>query len=402
MAIFVYRAKTEQGLMQSGHVEARDLQAATRVLEDNGLTIIELSLESDIPFYARNIKIFQKVKVKDIVVFSRQLSLMVSSGIVLVDALRIVNYQVNDKYFQVILRDVYTTVDSGVQFSRAIARYPNVFSSFYVEMVRAGEVSGNLDNVLGYLADYTERMYHIRRKIRGAMMYPLFVLIVFTVIGLGVFLFIIPRLTGLLTSRGQDVPFLTQLMLDMSSLLQNYWYLLLALVAGGILLFWHLIHTPHGKKEFDKVKFDIPVVKQIVTYVNAHQFLESMFILIRGGVPIAQSLAISSNIVGNTVYKEIISNAKVKITQGESIAPVLASHKVVPPLLSQMFAIGEETGKIDDVLESLSQFYEQELTDSLEGLSSIIQPVMIVVLGIGVFIFMISVLLPIFSSVQST
>lgn len=401
MAIFVYRAKTNHGIMQSGHVEARNLQTATRILQDNGLTIIDLSLESDVPFYARNIKVFQKVKVKDIVIFSRQLSLMVSSGIVLVDALRIVNQQVSDKYFQTILQDVYATVDSGVQFSRAIARYPNVFSSFYVEMVRAGEVSGSLDTVLGYLADYTEQMYHIKQKLRGAMMYPIFVFVVFIVIGLGIFLFIIPKLAGLLTGRGQDVPFLTQLMLDMSTFLQNYWYVLLALTAGALLFFWHFIHTPHGKKVFDKVKFDIPIVRRIVTYVNVHQFLESMFILIRGGVPIAESLAISSNIVGNSVYQEIIGNAKTKITQGESIAPVLASYKVVPPLLSQMFAVGEETGKIDDVLESLSRFYEQELTDSLEGLSSVIQPILIVILGVGVFIFMVSVLLPIFTGLQT-
>ncbi len=402
MAIFLYEAKTQDGAIQKGRVEARDINFASRILqEEHSLIIVDIFPEESVPFYSKNIKAFQKVKAKDLIIFSRQLSLMVSSGVTLVEAVKIISSQTKSKYFITILQDIGASIDGGAQFSEALSSHEDVFSHFYIEMVKAGELSGSLDTVLEYLADYTEQTYHTNKKIKGAMTYPAFVIGTFILIGLAVFLFIIPQLASLLTESGQELPILTKIMLGMSELMISYWYLMLIGFLGFSIGATRFLKSKEGKQIFDRVQLRIPIFKDIFTYINVFKFLESLSILIKGGVHIADALNISSRIVGNTVYKEIILEARKRVIQGEGIAPTLASYEVLPPLLSQLFAVGEKTGSIDSILENLSSFYRQELSDIIDNITSIIQPILIVFLGAGVFIFMISVLIPIYSSVST-
>ena len=399
MAIFFYRAKTTDGKLQRGKVEARTQEQATKVLQDKNLVILELFLESDVPFYARSLTI-SRLKVKDLVIFSRQISVMVSSGVSLLDAVNIMSSQTDNAYFRGALQDVASSIDSGMQLSESLSKHPDIFSPFYIEMVRAGELSGGLEAVLLYLADYTEETYRTKRKVQGAMTYPAFVIAVFLIIGIAVFVFIIPRLAGLITENGEELPFITEIMLTISDILKGYWYALLGLVVVASGLFISFFRTPKGKLFFDELLLKIPIISRIAVYINVNQFLNSMHILIRGGIPIAESLRISSNVVGNSVFKNVIEDVRQRVIEGSRIAPVLATHEVVPRLLTRMFSAGEETGKLESILSNLADFYGQELSEILENVSSIIQPILIVFLGAGVFIFMVSVLLPIYNAMQ--
>ena len=402
MAIFLYRAKTaDGGKTQRGQVEARTIEQATQILQDKNLVIIDLFRESEIPFYAKNIKFFQRVTTKDLVIFSREVSVMVSSGVSLLDSINIITDQTTSQYFRTALKDVASSIDSGMQFSEALGKYPDIFSPFYIEMVKAGEISGSLESVLLYLADYTEENYRVKKKVKGAMTYPAFVIVVFVAIGLGVFIFIIPQLVSLIAERGEELPALTKIMMGISDLLRGYWY---ALLGGFIVitaLIVNFIKTPNGRVLFDKALFKMPIISRVVMFINVNQFLESMHILIKGGIPITESLRISSNVVSSSLYKDMIEDIRKQVVEGNRMAPVLATYEeIVPPLLTRMFSAGEETGKLVNILESLSKFYGEELAEILDNVSSIIQPILIVCLGAGVFIFMISVLMPIYSAMQ--
>ncbi len=401
MAIFLYRAKPiSGGKIQKGKIEANTIEQATHILREQNLIIVDLFQESDIPFYAKNIKVFQKIAVKDLVIFSREVSVMVSSGISLLDSINIIKDQTDNQYFRVSLEDVAHSIDGGMQFSEAIAKHPGIFSSFYIEMVKAGEASGSLESVLLYLADYVEENYRLRRKLKGAMTYPVFVITIFTAIGLGVFIFIIPNLVDLIVERGGELPFLTEMMMNISNFLRGYWYLLLGGFIAIVGTLMHFISTKNGKIFFDKFLIKVPIIGKIIILTNVNQLTESMYILIRGGIPIAESLRIASNVVSNTLFKDALENTRQKVIEGNRIASSFAVYDIIPPLLTRMFSAGEETGKLETILESLAQFYKDELSDILENVSSIIQPILIVVLGIGVFIFLISVMLPIYSAMQ--
>lgn len=402
MAVFLYRAKSlkDKGKISRGKIEAPTMETAIEILRNQDLVIVDLFEEADIPFYAKNIKVLQKVAIKDIVIFSREVSVMVSSGISLLDSISIIKDQTSSQYFRSALEDVANSIDGGMQFSEAIEKHKDIFSPFYVEMVRAGELSGSLEAVLLYLADYVESSYRVKRKVRGAMIYPLFVIVVFIGFGGGLLIFIVPNLVNLILERGGELPFITSLVLDFSDLLRGYWYLIL----GGLIVvvgaFVNFIRTENGRIIFDKYLLRMPIIGNIIILTNINQLIESMHILIKGGIPIAESLRISASVVGSTVFKDILNNTRNKVIEGNRIAPVFASYDVMPPLLSRMFSAGEETGKLESILESLHAFYQDELSEILENVSSIIQPILIVMLGVGVFIFILAVLLPVYNSLQ--
>ena len=397
MPSFLYRAKTKQGETRQGRVEASNVSTATQTLQNNGLIVIDLQLERSLAFYARNLALFDRVSSKDIAVFSRQFASLISAGVPMTSSLSILTSQIRNKRLRAAMADISSSVSSGTSLSAAMSEYSKIFSQFYIQLVKAGEVSGNLDKSMLFLADHTERSYKTYHKVKSALTYPIFVIILFIAIFLGMFLFIVPNFVGILTEQGADIPFLTQVMITISDLVKGYWFV--PLIALGVGL--RFVFTPQGRMLWDRVQLRIPVLGRIFIYSNIFRFAESFFILVRGGVPLVEALGITEKIVTNHIYQDIIKDVKEGVTRGKSIAPIFAIHPEVPSMVSQMIAIGERTGKVDGMTEHLAKFYEEELNDLIDTATSLIQPVLIVFLGLGVFLFLLGVLLPIYNTLGS-
>jgi type IV pilus assembly protein PilC len=401
MPIFLYEARTREGGQQKGRVEARDSDAAADILQSHDLVILSLQPESATPIFARELKFFQRVSTKDLAAFSRQLSVLFQSDVPLVESLNTLASQTTSDYLKDALRDVASSVDSGTTFSDSLARYEDIFSNFYVQMVKAGEASGKLDEVLTYLADHTERSHYTNSKIKGAMAYPVFVLVAFSFVGVGMLIFVVPQLTSILTQSGAELPLITRIIIGLSTFFQDFWYAILGLLIAGGFGLWRFLNTQDGTAFWDKLQLQIPVFGRIFSNVYIYRFTESLAMLIRGGVPIAEALSISGNIVGNTVYKEMIHEARDRVVQGEEIAPVLSNYPEMPKLVTQMISVGEQTGKLEGILDNVSKFYEQEVTTSVDSITSLIEPILIVILGLGVMGLVLGILLPIYNTVNT-
>ena len=373
------------------------MSVAIETLQNNGLIVIDVKPEKSLAFYAKSISILNKVGYKDIAVFSRQFASLIGAGVPMTTTLSILTTQVRNKRLRNAMADISSSVSSGTSLSAAMSEYSDIFSSFYIQLVKTGEISGNLDKTMLFLAEHTERSYKTYHKIKGALTYPVFVIILFIAIFLGMFLFIVPNFVDILTQQNADVPFLTQVMITISDLIKGYWFVPLIFLAVGL----RFVFTPQGKSFWDKIQIKIPVLGRIFIYSNAFRFAESFFILTRGGVPLVESLSITEKIVSNHIYQDIITDVKEGVMRGKAIAPTFAAHPEMPLMVSQMIAIGERTGKLDSMTEHLAKFYEEELNDLIDNATALIQPIIIVFLGIGVFLFLLGVLLPIYSTFSS-
>lgn len=401
MPIFEYEARTVKGRTQTGRVEAGDEEAAADILQGHNLLIISLDSAESQPFYTRRIGFFDRVSGKDLSIFSRQLSVLFEADVPLISSLHTLADQTSNHRFREAILDVATNVDGGTPFSEALGKYSDIFSNFYVQMVKAGEASGKLDEVLGFLAIHTEREYHTNSKIKGAMMYPAFVISAFLIVAVLMLFFVVPQLLGILTQSDAELPIMTRVVIAASDFTQNYWHISLVTLAAVAVGLWKYLKTPHGQEEWQKLQLRIPVVKKLVQNVYVFRFAESFSMLISGGVPVARSLEITANIVGNVVYHDIIKEAQERVTRGEDIASTLARHSEIPKLVSQMVAVGERTGKLDSILDNIARFYEEEVDTSIDNITSLIEPVLIVVLGLFVGLLVASVLLPIYSGISS-
>jgi type IV pilus assembly protein PilC len=394
---FNYQARTPKGEIQTGTVEASSQEAALALLQKHKLFITFLSKAEARPFYARKVKLFERVSKKDMVTFSRQLSLMFKSKIPLVEALQVLAGQTKKLSFREKILTLSEDVKGGTPFSQALARYPKLFSSFYVSMVKSGEASGTLSESLDYLADHLEREYHLFSKIKGAMIYPLLIVVVMIGVLVVMMFFVIPNIGAVLTETGQELPFLTKVVIASSEFSRSWgWLLALGLVALLVLIFRYF-QTPAGKKLGDRTMLRLPLVGPFLKMIYVSRFAENLSTLISGGLPITQALEITAEIVDNHVYRTIVFQTKDEVSKGKSISSVLAKHPdAFPPILTQMVTIGEKTGTLDKSLMNVVVFYRKELERSIDTLLSVLEPVLIIFLGLIVAGLMASVLMPLY------
>jgi type IV pilus assembly protein PilC len=394
---FNYQARTQKGEVQTGIVEASSKEAALNLLQGHGLVITLLEKSEEVPFYAKKIKFFERISQKDIVNFSRQLSLMFKSRIPLIQALQTIAEQTKNSSFREKITTISQEVEGGTPFSQALSHYPKLFSSFYVSMVRSGEASGTLSESLGYLADHLEREYFLLSKIKGAMIYPILILVV--VIGVLVMMiyFVIPQLSTVFETSGQELPLLTKIVLALSTLARKFGWLLLILFVGLVIAFFRYIKTPAGKRVWDKTLLRIPLIGSFLKMIYLSRFAENLSTLVRGGLPISQALEITSDIVGNQTYREVIFEIRDEVRRGEKISGQLKEHpELFPPILAQMVMVGEKTGTLDQSLMNVVEFYQKEINRSIDNLLSILEPVMVLFLGLIVAVLMAAVLMPIY------
>lgn len=394
---FNYQARTESGKIQAGVIEASSAEKAISVLQGYGLYVTVLQEAGEAPFYTRSIKFFGRISLKDRVLFSRQLSIMFSAKVPLVESLQTLASQTKNPNFREKILSISKDIEGGTAFSLAIAKYPGLFSLFYIAMVRSGEASGKLSEVLSYLAEHLEREYHLTGRIRGAMVYPAIVLvIVLIVLGVMVF-FVIPQLTLVLQDLGTDLPVHTRIAMSLFGFLKEWVWVfifILLLLVGALVWFYK---TEKGKNFFDRTALKIPIIGPLLKLIYLTRFAENLTTLISGGLPIAECLEITGGIVGNSLYREAIFRTRDEVRKGKSISQVLAYYpEIFSAVFTQMTLVGERTGTLNQSLMSLVSFYEKESARGIENLLAALEPLVILFLGGIVGAVMAIFLLPIY------
>jgi type IV pilus assembly protein PilC len=398
MPSFSYSAINAQGTELAGEIQAADLGAAQAALRGNGLLaqwVEELKAPSSKAGGSSLGK--KKVESKSLQIFSRQFATMIEAGLSVVTALVILEQQTDDKALGPVIDDIRERVESGALLSEALAAHPAVFSRLYVAMVEAGEAAGVLDTVLDRVAIQIEKEERIKRRIKGAMMYPSVVLVFATLVMTGMLMFLVPIFVKIFATLGGDLPILTQYVLHASNALRGYWFIIFPVVGGTIWGFFRWKKTEAGRKSWDRFKLRIPMqIGSVVRKVAMARWSRTLSTLIASGVDIMRALEITAQTAGNWVVEEETMNLRVRVQEGSSIAQPLIDSDVFPPMVSQMMKIGEETGELEKMLSKVADFYEDEVDASVAALTSIIEPLMMVGVGCMVGIIIISMYLPMF------
>jgi type IV pilus assembly protein PilC len=397
---YKYKARNQAGLLQEGIVEASTMSNASALLQRHNLIVVALDPQKENNPLKGLSRLWEGVSGKEFVIFSRQMAVMVEAKVPLLSALQGIIEQTENPYFAGILSAVLADVDEGKSFSEALRRHAGVFSDLYINMVQSGEISGNLQQSLESLADNIEKNYILTQKIKGVLYYPAFILSAFFLVGFLMLTFVIPKLTEMLKETDAKLPITTQVLIWTGSFMQHYWWAVLIMIAAAVAGFVYYVRTDDGEKEFDIISLKIPLVGKVLKYVYLARFAENLSTLVRSGIPIVSALQITGRVVGNIVYEGHISEAADKVKTGGSMSEVLSQKKDFPSIMTQMIKVGEETGKLDTTLDTMAKFYSREADQIVSNLSAIIEPVLIVILGIGVGTLVFSIIIPIYNIAQ--
>lgn len=383
----------------TGVVEAADQQAAMASLRKQELHPLVVKAENNFNLLSRFSR-GKKVKVKDLAIFTRQLSTMISAGVPLNRSLNTLQAQTNNKHFKQVIMNISKDVEGGKPLADSFSKYPRIFSEVYVNMVRAGEAGGILDEILKRIATQVEQDSSMRKKIKSAMMYPMVILTITVVAFFGIMIFIIPKLSKIIKDlAGPDtpLPIYTQVLLDASNFMQHNAILILIVTIVLVFLIRRYINTPKGKYQFHYFLLRVPILKVVIMKIAIARFARTFASLMAAGVGVLEALQVTGGAIGNKVIEKELADAATAVKNGKQLSQPLTNSKYFPPIVSQMLAVGEETGQIDTILVKVADFYEEEVETTIDGLSSIIEPLMIVVLGSIVGLIAASVMGPITS-----
>ncbi len=396
---FTYKAlRTKDNESVSGTIEASNRQAALSALSKQGLHPLLVTEQKNQT--KRQVGFGKRVKTTDMVIFTRQLSTMISAGVPIARGLATLQDSSNSPYFKQVLGKITKDIESGTQLGDAFAKYPNIFDDVYVNMVRAGEEGGILDEILKRLALQVEQNASMKKRVKSAMTYPTVILTITVIAFFGIMFFLMPKISKILTDLGgpnAKLPSYTQALLDISSFSRKYAYIILPAFVLVVWLVKRYISTPKGKYNFHALMLRTPVVKNIITKVAIARFSRTFASLMSAGVGVLDSLAVTGGAIGNKVIEKELADAALEVKNGKQLSEVLSRSPHFPKIVPQMLAVGEETGSTDTVLVKVAEFYEEEVTVAIDGLASVIEPVMIVFLGAGVGLIAASVMGPIAS-----
>ena len=400
---FSYKVKTQNGEIIEGKIEARDESVAVDTLQNKGYLILSIEqLEGDIFSIDLN-KYFQKPSNKDIVIFTRQLSTLIDADMPLAEGLRTLARQFEKPTLRKIISEISDDVEGGSALSSALSVHPQYFSSFYIKLVQSGEVSGKLHEALLYLANHLERSQEINSKIKGALAYPAFVVFALIVVTGIMVVYVLPQLLAIFKDVGaNDLPLTTRMLIWVTTFVNNYLYYLFTLIFGSLFLGWRYIKTSEGRVVFDNFKINMPGLGTVVRNLYLARISESLSTLIKSGIPILDAIHITSDLVGNANYQKILLDAEDSVRGGGNISDVLSRYKEIPPLMSSMIAIGEKTGKLDFMLEHISKFYKSESDTTIDNIATLIEPILVLILGVAVAVLVSAILLPIYNLVNVT
>jgi type IV pilus assembly protein PilC len=396
VAAFAYSAIAADGLAQAGEIHAPNPDAAREQLRIRGLLAERLEeLPASGEEGARTA--FKKVKPKTLQIFSRQFATMIEAGLNVVSSLVILEEQTDDEYFASVVKEIRADVEGGLLLSQALGRHPKIFSRLYVSMVEAGEAAGILDTVLDRVAFQIEKETQIRRRVKGAMIYPTMVMIFATLVLIGMLLFLVPIFVKIFAELGGQLPKLTQIVVGASNLMRGDWYIIFPVAIAGGYGLRKLKRTEQGRRVWDRTKLRIPMrIGDTVRKITMARFSRTLSTLVAAGVDIINALEITGQTAGNSVVEEALADVREQVHQGVPIAQPLIESDVFPPMVSQMVKIGEETGELEKMLGKIADFYEDEVDAAIQSLTSIIEPVMMIAVGLMVGVIIISMYLPMF------
>ncbi|MDB4992014.1 MAG: Type secretion system domain, type pilus assembly protein PilC [Parcubacteria group bacterium] len=395
--LFNYHALDPDGHEREGTVEALSMDVAVGTLQRRGLIVSSIEPAAKKSPLSIEISIFKQVSNKEVVILSRQIATLFEAQVSALRIFRLLASEVDNKHLSEILTQVADDLQGGSPISKAMARHPKVFSKFYVNMVRSGEESGKLSETFGYLADYLDRTYEVVSKAQNALIYPAFVIGVFVIVMVLMLTIVIPKISSILTESGQAIPLYTQIVIGTSNFLVHYGlFILIALVIGAVFLFRYL-QTPTGKLFFDSFKLDVPYIGDLYQKLYLSRISDNFATMLISGVPVVEAVEITASIVGSATYERILADTGEAVKGGSSISDALARHPEIPGIMTAMIKVGEETGELGNILSTLAKFYQREVSQAVDTLVDLIEPLMIVLLGLGVGTLLASVLIPIYN-----
>ena len=396
---YAYKVRDRQGKLVTGSLEADSVSIVAGKLRQMGY--VPVSIESgESKRMERELKIpyfSGRIKLKEVAVFSRQFATMINSGLTLLRSLSILSEQTSNKELARIIGEVRRDVERGSSLSAALAKHPKAFSRLYVAMVRSGETGGSLDTVLTRLATTIEQQVELRRKVKSAMTYPVVVGIIVVLILIAMLLFVVPMFKGMYKDLNAKLPAPTLVLLTVSNILKKFFPLVFVGAGVGVWSLKRYVNTPAGRRRYDAFKLKAPVFGQLAHKTALARFSRSLAALVRSGVPILDALEIVSDTAGNVIVADAVADTQAAVKAGDSLARPLEAHPVFPPMVVQMIAVGEETGALDELLEKIADFYDSEVEATVEALTSLIEPLLIVVMGVAVGGMVIALYMPMFS-----
>jgi type IV pilus assembly protein PilC len=396
VAAYSYSAINSEGLELTGQLHAPDVAGAREQLRLRGLLAQYLKeLPASGEEGARTT--FKKVKPKTLQIFSRQFATMIEAGLNVVSALVILEQQTDDAYFATIVRELRADVEGGLLLSQAMARHPKIFDRLFISMVEAGEAAGILDEVLDRVAFQIEKSTQIKRRVKGAMLYPTMVLVFATLVLTGLLMFLVPVFVKIFAQLGGQLPTLTQYVVAVSDLLRHKYYIIFPFVGISAFALRKYKKSEPGRKKWDRIKLKIPMkIGQVVLKVTMARFSRTLSTLVSAGVDILRALEITGQTAGNWVVEEALADVGTKVAEGVPIAQPLVDNPIFPPMVSQMVKIGEETGELEKMLGKIADFYEDEVDSAIQSLTSIVEPLMMILVGMMVGVIVIAMYLPMF------
>ena len=399
MSTFEYRARDISGEIRQGVIEAGSQEGAVDTLHQANLIVVSIH-EKALPLLTR-LHIGGKVRQKDLVIFSRQISTLFEAQIPVVQALKTLVAETRKKNLQKVLSQVLDDITGGLSLSQSMGKYPLIFSSFYVNLVRSGEESGKLQDVFTYLANYTERAYYITTKVRNAMIYPAVVLFTFFIVLGLMMVIVIPRLATIFTETGQTLPFYTQAILSLSYFLRSWGLLILFFIIVGVVVVVRWAKTAEGRLFFHRLLVRTPIIGTLFQKLYTARLTDNLKTLISGGIPILRALSVTADVVGNEVYRTALNNAIEAVKAGNTISSAFERTPEIPVLVTGMIRVGEASGRLDFILESIARFYSREVDTTVDNLVVLIEPVLILFLGGAVAVLVSSVMIPLYNLVGS-
>ena len=395
--IFKYKVIDDKGQEREGTIDAISQDVAIISLQGRGFVVSSITSADKTSFLSRIITILNPVKSKEIVILSRQIATLFDAQVSALRVFRLLAGESESPILRTSLSQVADDLQGGSSISKALARHPKIFSPFYTNMVRAGEESGKLDQIFGYLADYLERTHKVSSKARNALIYPAFIVFTFVVVMILMFTMVIPRVSSILLEAGQEIPIYTKIVMGVSSILVNYGVFLLILLVVGTFFLVRFARTVGGNRYFSNLQLTIPYIGGLYKKLYLARISENMNTMLSSGISMVNALEITSTVIDNNKYKEILKKSVESVIAGSSVSESLSGHSEVPNIMVQMIKVGEETGKIGEVLKTLAGFYAREVDTAVDTLVNLIEPVMIVFLGFSVGLILTSVLVPIYN-----
>lgn len=395
--IFSYKALDTDGNEKSGTIDAINDDIAIRSLQQRGLVISSIKAVKEEGALGKSFTFGGGVSNKDLVILSRQVATLFEAQVSALRVFRLLAEETEKPALRYALLEVSNDLQGGSAISKALEKHPKIFSLFYVNMVRAGEESGKLDQTFLYLADYLDRMYEVTSKARNALIYPAFVISVFLVVMALMFTTVIPKLSTILEDSGQAIPAYTKVVIGISSFMVNYGIFFVILIALGGVWLWRYMNTPAGDIALSRIKISVPYIGTLYRKLYLSRIADNMNTMLSSGIPMLRGLEISSVVVGNSLYENLLKEAVESVRGGSSVADAMSGSELIPNIMTQMIRIGEETGELAGILKTLAHFYEREVKNAVDTLVDLIEPAMIVLLGLGVGTLLASVLIPIYN-----